>query len=499
MFLQIDIIFPLALSLWLFAYAIRSLVFLFVSILKGSKVFLYTASKLPDVAQADNLCPCDATMYKGRRTSINNHIIENNNVQRDIRTITYIKSNTSMSLPFVSILVATYNEQLVITRLMKSCAALSYDRERFEIIVIDDSQDGTFDILKEWKQKLPNLKVLHRGDRIGWKGGALNLALKNMDNRSSFVLVIDADNILVNDTLEKFITCFVNSDLNEKHIDLIQGYPISGVFCSNDDNNTNKDRGKNDRHIDLRVGDRFNWIARGIDFRLAKRNLIEFLAKNFMNLPIQITGSLFMIRSEIIQSIGFSQDLTEDWDLTLDLYLSYSNNESIIKKRKIIFYPLLISYCEATTKFKEYFKQRMRVSEGHTRGLKRNTLRILTSKISYIDKIELLFTGLQYAKSIGIIGLIIIDYMLLSTNGVDFIMHNYFIKILLFVQFVSFLIIIGTNFISMSLCRNIRNYSIKDALYSMSLDVYSMPASILGSILGLSRRKGIFYKTKRNP
>ena len=142
-----------------------------------------------------------------------------------------------------------------------------------------------------------------------------------------------------------------------------------------------------------------------------------------------------MIRSEIIKSIGFSQDLTEDWDLTLDLYLSYSNNESIIKKRKIIFYPLLISYCEATTKFKEYFKQRMRVSEGHTRGSKRNTLRILTSKISYIDKIELLFTGLQYAKSIGIIGLIIIDYMLLSTNGVDFIMHNYFLKILLFVQF----------------------------------------------------------------
>jgi cellulose synthase/poly-beta-1,6-N-acetylglucosamine synthase-like glycosyltransferase len=495
MLFQIDI----TLSLWLFAYAIRSLVFLFVSILKGSNVFLCTASKLPDVAPADNLCTCDATMYRGRRTSINNHIIENNTVQRDIRTITHTKNNTSMSLPFVSILVATYNEQLVITRLMKSCATLSYDRERFEIIVIDDSQDGTFDILKEWKEKLPNLKVLHRDDRIGWKGGALNLALKNMDNRSSFVLVIDADTILVNDTLEKFITYFVNSELNEKHIDLIQGYPISGVFCSNDDNNTDKDKGKSYTHIDLRVGDGFNWIARGIDFRLARRNVIEFLAKNFMNLPIQVTGSLFMIRAEIIKSIGFSQDLTEDWDLTLDIYLSYSNNENIRNKRKIIFYPLLISYCEATTKFKEYFKQRMRVSEGHTRGLKRNILRILTSKISYTYKIELLFTGLQYAKAIGILGLIIIDYMLLSTNGVDFIMHNYFIEALLFVQFVSFLIIISTYFISMPICRNIRSYSVKDALYSMSLDVYSMPAFILGSILGLSRRKGIFYKTQRNP
>ena len=495
MLFQIDI----TLSLWLFAYVIRSLVFLFVSILKGSNVFLCTASKLPDVAPADNLCTRDATMHKGRRTSINNHIIENNTVQRDIRTITHIKNNTSMSLPFVSILVATYNEQLVITRLMKSCATLSYDRERFEIIVIDDSQDGTFDILKEWKEKLPNLKVLHRDDRIGWKGGALNLALKNMDNRSSFVLVIDADTILVNDTLEKFITYFVNSELNEKHIDLIQGYPISGVFCSNDDNNTDKDKGKSYTHIDLRVGDGFNWIARGIDFRLARRNVIEFLAKNFMNLPIQVTGSLFMIRAEIIKSIGFSQDLTEDWDLTLDIYLSYSNNENIRNKRKIIFYPLLISYCEATTKFKEYFKQRMRVSEGHTRGLKRNILRILTSKISYTYKIELLFTGLQYAKAIGILGLIIIDYMLLSTNGVDFIMHNYFIEALLFVQFVSFLIIISTYFISMPICRNIRSYSVKDALYSMSLDVYSMPAFILGSILGLSRRKGIFYKTQRNP
>lgn len=42
---------------------------------------------------------------------------------------------------FISIFVATHNESLVIERLLKSFAALSYPIDRFEIIIVDDSID----------------------------------------------------------------------------------------------------------------------------------------------------------------------------------------------------------------------------------------------------------------------------------------------------------------------------------------------------------------------
>lgn len=37
---------------------------------------------------------------------------------------------------------------------MNSCAALTYNQNKFEIIVVDDSEDETFDILKIWEKKI---------------------------------------------------------------------------------------------------------------------------------------------------------------------------------------------------------------------------------------------------------------------------------------------------------------------------------------------------------
>ena len=44
----------------------------------------------------------------------------------------------------------------------------------------------------------------------------------------------------------------------------------------------------------------------------------EDFAKNKLDLPVQIADTVFMIRSETIKAIGFSEDLTEDWELTVD-------------------------------------------------------------------------------------------------------------------------------------------------------------------------------------
>src|SRR5919199_4347594 len=169
--------------------------------------------------------------------------------------------------PFISILVPARNERLVIDHLMRSCAALTYNQDNFEIVVVDDdSQDGTYDAVRKWTDKIQNLKVIRRSDRTeGWKGGVLNLALNNINTNSSYVLVVDADNILANDILERFVSCFTNSseEYERNGANVIQGYPRPWMYSNSIYDLKRKSSSS--------IRGNANWIARAIDFRLAQR------------------------------------------------------------------------------------------------------------------------------------------------------------------------------------------------------------------------------------
>jgi cellulose synthase/poly-beta-1,6-N-acetylglucosamine synthase-like glycosyltransferase len=331
-----------------------------------------------------------------------------------------------------------------------------------------------------------------------------------MNTNSSYVLVVDADNILASDILERFVSCFTNSfrKYGRNSVNVIQGYPRPWMYSNSIDNSIyNLKRGCSSSRGNI------NWVARAIDFRLAQRYMIEFVAKDCMNLPVQIVGSLFMIRSEIIKSIGFSNDLSEDWDLTLNLYLSSYPSFNIMqqqyheksknKKAIIMFDPSLVSYYEGITSLISYLRQRIRVSEGHTRGFRRKLVAILSRKTLHLtNKTELLFTGLQYVKFIPLLALIIIDcsMILLSIpTGLFYITtNNDLVKLSLLVQAANLFATIGIIFISIPLCRNIRNYNTKDALYFIFLTLLMVPFLVFGSLRGMIRNEGIFYRTKRN-
>jgi transcription initiation factor TFIIIB Brf1 subunit/transcription initiation factor TFIIB len=61
-----------------------------------------------------------------------------NNTNNNI--IGYSSPPTSYAAPFISIIVPAHNERLVIDRLMRSCAALIYNQDNFEIVVVDDEK-----------------------------------------------------------------------------------------------------------------------------------------------------------------------------------------------------------------------------------------------------------------------------------------------------------------------------------------------------------------------
>jgi cellulose synthase/poly-beta-1,6-N-acetylglucosamine synthase-like glycosyltransferase len=410
---------------------------------------------------------------------------------------------------FISILVATYNEHKVIERLLESCVALTYNAKRFEIIVIDDSSDGTFAILSSWIKRIPNPKVIHRSARNGWKGGALNAGLNIIDQKSQYVLVTDADNVLVRNTLESILAYFLELHSKGRHVDAIQGYPLPLVNKVNERKSCSEPARRTYPE---------SWVSKAIDFRRAQRNMVEFVAKNHLGLPVEITGSLFLIRTEVIKEIGFSEDLTEDWDLTIDLHLrerspgkphsgrgieksNIVSRDSIKctgKKKAIAYNPMLVSYCETTTRLRSYLKQRIRISEGHARGFKRRIWDIPKSNIDNVTKIELFFTGLQYAKFIPILALIISDGIIILGNGIDFAQYNHFIKFSFWFQISLLGLFFSTNIIALNTCRHVRNHNIRDVLYLFILNLCALPGYAIGTVRGFLINKGTFYRTERN-
>lgn len=375
-----------------------------------------------------------------------------------------LRQSRSPKRPFVSVLVASYNETNVIDRLMKSLSELRYGEENFEVIVVDDSNDGTFENLLKWQEHILNMTIFRRGSRKGWKGGALNLAVQGMDRRSAYALVVDADHVLEEDLLEKCVECFVSND----NLVAVQGFPIPSIDSQK------------------------NWVSRGISFRLARRNLIEFVAKEKMELPLQLTGSLFIIRTDVLRKIKFSHDLTEDWELTLALHLQ----DHGLNYSGILFHPLLVAYCEAPSRLYAYFKQRCRVSEGHTRGFKKRFSNIMRSSLSIKEKIELMFTGMHYAKSILILALLLVTCARFFSDDIIPNGSAFFFVTSLMIQTVALSIYVAHNIVSTYILGS-QNFSYKDVLFLIVLNACTFSASVIGSLRGFLKQKGTFYKTER--
>ena len=97
--------------------------------------------------------------------------------------------------PFVTIQLPLYNERFVVERLISSVAKLDYPRDRFEIQVLDDSDDETSTLAKNqvasWRKRGVNIRHVRRDNRAGYKAGALAHGLE--DAQGEYVAIFDAD------------------------------------------------------------------------------------------------------------------------------------------------------------------------------------------------------------------------------------------------------------------------------------------------------------------
>ena len=280
--------------------------------------------------------------------------------------------------PFVSIHIATYNEERVIGRLLEGCAALEYGN--YEVILVDDSTDQTTQILQAWVGR-PRFKLFHRASRDGFKGGALQVALQQMDPRAEFVIVWDADVVPFPDSIQTFLPHFFKANGNGSG----QG---NGVPHAPEPRPEVAAVQSYQWHI---LNKSESWLTEAVRAEYAGSYMVERPFQEFIGSLKMIAGTAYMIRAPILRAFGWGRSLTEDWELTLRLHA---------RGYKVVYTPYAESPAECVSTFGRLARQRMRWAEGHSYNVRRRFREIMGSPhLGLVEKVEFLYYSIYYLQA----------------------------------------------------------------------------------------------------
>ena len=193
--------------------------------------------------------------------------------------------------PFVTIQLPIYNEMAVVKRLLNSAAQLDYPRSRFDIQVLDDSTDGTQELIdkaiSEIRTQGTSIYVVRRPDRRDFKAGALSNGLQYC--KGDYVAIFDSDFVIPPNFLKRSIAL-----IHERpEIACVQGR-----------------WGHNNREE--------NWITRAQSIGIDGHFTAEQGARGYTNLCLNFNGTAGTWRISAIKAAGGWQGdtLTEDLDLS---------------------------------------------------------------------------------------------------------------------------------------------------------------------------------------
>lgn len=258
------------------------------------------------------------------------------------------------ALPFVTIQIPTYNE-LAALNCAKNCLEFDYPKEKYDIIIGDDSSDkGISKKISEFA-KWNGIKVTKRGNNIGFKPGNLNHMLKFTNGE--YIVVFDSDFLPEKDFLRRIIAPFVHN----KKIEAVQARWRIKNFSQN---------------IVSVVGGLIPMFSH----MLALPFLMRTNGNGF------IAGSAEAVRKKTLIELGGwkSGALTEDIEYSLRLTKA---------GKKITYLENLECDCESPFTLKDLGKQQMRWAYGVIKALKLHFLGILRQTPKQSLNVLMLLSG----------------------------------------------------------------------------------------------------------
>lgn len=126
------------------------------------------------------------------------------------RTDVQVAPRVGSEAPFITVQLPLYNESTVAARLIQAVGRMDYPRDRFEIQVLDDSNDETCELVDREVSALVEAgilaTVLRRPTRTGYKAGALDFGMQQA--RGELLCIFDADFIPPADFLLQMVPAF---------------------------------------------------------------------------------------------------------------------------------------------------------------------------------------------------------------------------------------------------------------------------------------------------
>ena len=250
--------------------------------------------------------------------------------------------------PTVSVIIAAYNEEKVISRTVR--ALLDGDYPNLEVLVVDDgSKDKTSQVISETFGDNPRVTLLRKEN--GGKASALNCGLAVATG--DIVVSLDADTLFAPDTIRKLARHFADGGVGAVSGNVRVGNVSTfGAWLHSFD-------GKN-----LSGWRKLARAAQG--FLLTRWQSLEYItSQNFdrrgydlMNCITVVPGAVGALRRQAVQNVGgYTHDtLAEDTDLTWKLRRA---------GWRIVNDNSAMAYTEAPESLRNLAKQRFRVGLRH--------------------------------------------------------------------------------------------------------------------------------------
>ena len=240
-----------------------------------------------------------------------------------------VLTTTDWGNPSITIQLPIYNEKYVAKRLVDAVCNLDYPKDKMRIMVLDDSDDDTVDLLEtavnDYKNQGFQIEHVRRGTRSGYKAGALKHAMKTTD--TELVAIFDADFIPPTWFLKRAIPHFTNSKIG-----LVQcrwGH----------------------------VNENYSAITQAQALSLDFHFLIEQKAKSNSHLFMNFNGTAGIWRCDCIEDAGGWHTAT----LVEDLDLSY---RAQMKGWKCLFLPDIVVDAELPVQMNAAKRQQFRWAKG---------------------------------------------------------------------------------------------------------------------------------------
>ncbi|SCK02519.1 Poly-beta-1%2C6-N-acetyl-D-glucosamine synthase [uncultured Eubacterium sp.] len=263
----------------------------------------------------------------------------------------YYSDIFTSDMPSISVLIPMHNEELVLHNVLDSLLDCVYDRDRLEIIPINDnSEDKTRELLDEYHEKYEFIRPLHRDCEDRGKPAGLNDAIEVA--AGDIIIVFDADYRPAKDMLRQLALAFQNPEV---------GAVMGRVIPYNTD---------------------VNLLTRLLNLERSGGYQADQQARYNLKMIPQYGGTVGGFRKDILlESGGFNTKvLAEDTELTYRLFVS---------GWKVVYANAAECYEEAPETWEVRGKQIRRWSRGHNQVMFRYLLKtILSPNMRFREKLD---------------------------------------------------------------------------------------------------------------